>query len=81
MDIRELVNDEAIKSQLENAKNVGEVAELLRANGIDVSEEMISEAVSSQGELDEGSLENVSGGIMTFPLLPYKIVQWLLSRF
>ena len=83
MDIKELVNDEAFKAQLENAKSSGEVIELFKSKGVELTDEMIARFVSSTGELDENSLADVAGGRIgipspTFPWTP-RLAKWLLD--
>ena len=62
MDPKELIKDEAFKAQLENAKAIGEVVELLKSKGVEVTEEILKGAVAPEGELGEEALEGVAGG-------------------
>lgn len=63
--IYELVNNENVRFQLENTETIEDIVEVLNQNGIEVSVEEVSAAVSNVGvggELDENTLENVAGG-------------------
>ena len=65
MDPKQLLNDNAFKEQLANAKSYDEVIELFKAKGIEVTEEMLKAAEAesaSDGELNEAALEGVAGG-------------------
>jgi predicted ribosomally synthesized peptide with nif11-like leader len=60
-------NNEEVRAQLENTEQVEEIVSIINQNGIDVSVEEISNAISSVeagecGELDETMLEGVAGG-------------------
>lgn len=64
MELENLVQDEALRQELEAAKDLAEVAAALRARGLEVSEEEL-QALTQQapeGELDEAALEQVAGG-------------------
>lgn len=64
MDIEQLINDEAFVMQIENAKDLAEVAALFQAKGVEVTEEDLKAALTAEdGELDEAALEDVAGGI------------------
>lgn len=66
--IHDLVeNNEEVRVQLENTEGIEEIVAILNENGIEVSAEEISNAISlvatgSNEELDEDTLEDVAGG-------------------
>ena len=62
--LAELLQNEEIAEKLENASSVTEVAELLRAQGLAITEEQTkkAEALAQKDELDEELLESVAGG-------------------
>ena len=54
---------EELQAKLEQAQSVAEIAELLRAEGYDVTEEQLLElAKAEEGELNEDALDEVAGG-------------------
>lgn len=65
MNIEQLMNDEAFTAQLENAKDLAEVAALLQAQGIEVTEAQLKAALAAgDSELDETALEAAAGGLL-----------------
>ena len=64
MDFEELMNDSEFKAQIDEAKDLAEVAELFKARGFDTDEESLVAVLKSEDsdELDEKMLENVAGG-------------------
>ena len=74
MDFEELSRNEEFKSKLENAQSVSELVEILREYGIETTEEELEAAYAAQeGELSEENLEDVAGGCIWFPRLPFPI--------
>lgn len=76
-----LINDEIFISKLENAKSDEEVITLFKANGIEVSIDEIKEmALDLEAEeLEEDSLDNVSGGAVAY-IIGYAAARWLKNR-
>ena len=72
--LAELLQNEEIAEKLENASSVTEVAELLRAQGLAITEEQTkkAEALAQKDELDEELLESVAGGFI-MPWDPWRI--------
>ena len=64
MNIEELMQDDAFRESVEKAESMGELADLLRTQGIDVDIEGLEAMLMEEkaGELDESSLESVAGG-------------------
>ncbi len=72
--IEEVANDEAFLDQLINADSIDEAQKLFAERGIELTQDEVEnfakQVSNSQGELDEESLEAVSGGlIMPVPML------------
>ena len=69
----ELMRNEAVAEKLENAKSVQEAVELLRAEGIAITDEQMkmAEALAQGDELDEAALESVAGGFI-MPWNPWR---------
>lgn len=66
MTIEQLMNNEAFNAKLKETKDLEEVAELFREQGIETSAEALKPLLalgSTNSELDENALENVAGGI------------------
>ena len=77
MEIKELVQNEDFRKAMSAAQSLEEVMDLLKANGLEVSEEDLNALLAQRqtGELDEEALENVAGGakrVFSYlrPLLP-----------
>lgn len=63
MTIEELSKDAVFMANLENAKDLAEVAALLQAQGVEVTEEQLNaQLTAEEGELDEAALDDVAGG-------------------
>ncbi len=63
MEIKELIYDEAFKTQIESAEDLEAVAKLFNEKGIQVSAAELKSAIEEEnGELNENNLENVAGG-------------------
>jgi predicted ribosomally synthesized peptide with nif11-like leader len=68
--LEQLNNNPEFKEKLEACETAEEMAALFCEEGIEVTAEQLTQAVSmvtaqnSDGELDEDALENVSGGIL-----------------
>ena len=60
-----LENDDALAEAIDSAKDVKELIEVLAARGISATETELT-GVDEKGELTEGALENVAGGIGFF---------------
>lgn len=61
--IEEMMRDDAFVTQIENAKDLTEVAALFRTQGVEVTKEQLEALLTSEeGELDETALDNVAGG-------------------
>lgn len=57
--------DETLKTQLENSETVEDIVEILTGNGVEITKEEIIAGINTgdeNGELDEGTLEQVAGG-------------------
>lgn len=69
--IKELQDDKIFIEKLGKTDNVDEIQDLFRNKGIDLNKEDIEKVlageivVNEHGEITEGELENVSGGIYT----------------
>ena len=68
--VNELLKDESFIEELKTAENDEDVQKLFAAKGIDLSLDEIAQMVQesivahNNGELDENSLDNVSGGVI-----------------
>lgn len=68
--VNELLKDSSFIEELKTAENDEDVQKLFAAKGIDLSldeiAQMVQESIAAheKGELDEESLENVSGGVI-----------------
>ena len=67
MNIEALLQDEAFAKEVNEAKNLEDVARLFNDKGIEVSAADIQKAMDSSdsGELSEENLEAVAGGLIT----------------
>jgi len=81
------LEDEQFAVALSEASSVSVFADLLAEKGVDLSEEEVAacyEAVqkgaSGMDELDAESLDDVSGGLATFPMLGWKIGLWIARK-
>jgi predicted ribosomally synthesized peptide with nif11-like leader len=81
--VEELSQNEEFKTRIAQMESVEEVAAAFQAEGVKVTAEDLQTAAAAQqsGELNEGALENVSGGLNILQMNPaYWITKWIVSK-
>lgn len=74
MDMETLLQNPDFRRQMSEAANSREICEILRSYGVDATEEDVEAAAmveNSWGELDEASLDAVTGGASVLPVKTY----------
>lgn len=78
--IENLAKDEKFMAKLENARGEDEVVALFKSNGVEITANELKAMLSDEkGELDESSLDEVSGGAVAY-IIGYAAARWLKNR-
>lgn len=79
--LQKLLTDTTFVAALANASSIEEVQRVLADNGLHFAldeiiriKELLSSADDTEGELDVGALEDVSGGVIINPINPLKLI-------
>lgn len=85
--LKDALEDEQFAHSLGSVSTESEFVALLAEKGIELTSEEASacyesfvEGESDDGELDAESLDDVSGGLATFPMLGWKIGLWIARK-
>ena len=79
--IAELIENEEFNKKAEGAASTEALVALFAEYGVEVTEEEINDLVASAGaELDESSLEDVSGGVGPAVIGTIAFILWLRSK-
>lgn len=71
-----------LEDKIKNAENLDELVAVCVEAGLEVTKEQLENELNKQetGELDEGMLENVSGGVAPVLLGPVIVGIWIVSK-